>query len=515
MRTHGRMSLLHAWLLRSGAVALALSGCSDPDGGHAQVVATSGGSSGGSSSSSSSSGDGGGSSSDGPTTAVGGSSTGEADDTGPGAAVTWHQDIAPIVAQKCSGCHVGGGIAPFSLTTYAQAFPFAALLLEAVEGRSMPPFLAESTDECQPHFGFVDDPRLTDAELALLRAWVEDGAPEGDPKTATPLPTPPDLELEDADIHLKIPGAVKVDGDKDQYVCFSIDPGLAEMTWLDGLQVTPGNHKVVHHVLVYLDPDRVSEQLMGPDGSYPCFGGPGLGNTSLIGAWAPGTLPFVPPEKVAMYVKAGSRIVVNIHYHPTGVPEQDDSTTIHLRRHVGLPAYVGLLAITGNASTESMGLLPGPNDPGGIPTFFIPAGAVGHTESMLIEVTPELPELRLFGVAAHMHYVGTDMRIAIQRPDPAPGVPAEECLLQTPRWDFDWQLGYRYDADLDELPRAHTGDKVSLRCTYDNSLNNPAVVQALAEQGLDAPQDVHLGESTLDEMCLGVFGVAVALKDAF
>lgn len=496
------------------AVSLAWPGCSrsGPEGGDTPAMADSGSGSGGGGSSGGGQGD---SSGEGSTTAVVGSSTGEVGDTGSAATVTWHRDIAPIVAQKCSGCHVSGGIAPFALSSYAEAFPFAALLLDAAEKRTMPPFLAESTDECQPRFGFKNDPRLTDEALDLLRAWVEQGAPEGDPETAAPLPPPPALELQGADIHLKIGAKVEVAGDQDQYVCFSIDPGLAEPTWLDGLQVTPGNRKVVHHVLVYLDPDRASEQLMGVDGSYPCFGGPGLANTSLIAAWAPGALPVVPPEKVAMYVEAGSRVVVNVHYHPTGAAELDDSTTVHMRRHVGPPAFVGLLALIGNRSTESSGLLPGPNDPGGVPTFLIPAGAVGHTESMRIEVTPDLPELRLFGIGAHMHYVGTDMRIGIERPAPEPGVPAEECLLQTPRWDFQWQQGYDYAADLDALPRVHPGDSVSLRCTYDNSLANPYVVQALAEQGLDAPEDVHLGESTLDEMCLGVFGVAVALKDAF
>ena len=216
-----------------------------------------------------------------------------------------------------------------------------------------------------------------------------------------------------------------------------------------------------------------------------------------------------------MRVEAGSRIVLNIHYHPTGVEEQDSSTAIHMRRYAGVPEYVGLLALVGNEGSASGGLMPGPNDANGVPEFRIPAGAVGHTEQMLIDVGDELPEVRVFGTTSHMHYVGTDMLIGVQRKDPEPGVLAEECLLQTPRWDFQWQRGYNYAADLDDLPRVHPGDKVSLRCTYDNSLGNPFVVQALAEQGLDAPKDVHLGESTLDEMCLGVFGVAVALKDAF
>ena len=441
------------------------------------------------------------------------SGAGETGDTGPAATVTWHQDIAPIVAQKCGGCHVSGGIAPLSLETYAAAFPFAAALLDAVERRTMPPFLADSTDECEPRFGFKNDPRLTDPELELLRGWVEQGAPEGDPKTAAPLPMPPDLELKDADIHLPIPGTVTVKGTEDQYICFSVDPGFAEDAWLDGLQITPGNHKIVHHVLAYVDPDRASEQLMGPDGSYPCFGGPGIDNTSLIGAWAPGALPFVPPDKVAMRVEAGSRIVLNIHYHPTGAEEQDSSTAIHMRRYPSLPEYVGLLALIGNEDDAGGGLLPGPNDPNGVPIFKIPAGAVDHTETMLIDLGSDLPELRVFGSTSHMHYVGTDMLIGVQRKDPEPGVPAEECLLQTPRWDFQWQQIYSYAADLDALPRVNPGDKVFLRCTYNNSMSNPFVVKALSEQGLSEPKDVVLGESTLDEMCLGVFGIAVALKD--
>jgi hypothetical protein len=120
----------------------------------------------------------------------------------------------------------------------------------------------------------------------------------------------------------------------------------------------------------------------------------------------------------------------------------------------------------------------------------------------------EIPELRIFGVSAHMHNVGTDMLIGVQRNTPVDGAPDIECLLQTPRWNFNWRRIYAYDASLDEVPLVHGGDDLYLRCTYDNAMTNPFVTQALAEQGLDA--DVHLGEATLDEMCLGV---AVKLED--
>ncbi len=447
------------------------------------------------------------------TTPTTGASAAESSDSGEQAAVTWHQDIAPIVVSKCGGCHVAGGIGPFSLQTYDEAAMFGAAMLDAVERKSMPPFLAETTDECEPRFDFQDDPRLTDDELDKLRAWVDQDRPEGDAKAAAPIDPPTDLELKDADIHLTIPSEVTISGNKDQYLCFSVDPGFTSDSWLDGLQINAGNPKVVHHVLAYLDGEAESADKVGPNGEpYPCFGGPGVNTTGLIGVWAPGSLPFVPPDDVAMRVTAGSRIVLSVHYHPTGTEERDSTTSIHLRTFEGLPTYVGMLALLGNESSQGGGLQPGPNDPG-TPVFKIPAGVTDHTEEMLIGLGNDIPELRVFGVTSHMHYVGTDMKIGVMHKNPGPGVPEAECLVQTPRWDFAWQRLYGYDTDLESVPRVQSGDEVYLRCTYNNSMSNPFLARALSEQGLSEPQDVVLGESTLDEMCLGVFGVAVKLTD--
>jgi hypothetical protein len=120
--------------------------------------------------------------------------------------------------------------------------------------------------------------------------------------------------------------------------------------------------------------------------------------------------------------------------------------------------------------------------------------------------------VKVFTVGTHMHYVGTDMRIEIDRAarvgGPPAGEPVRECLIETPRWNFHWQRGYQYDVPFEMLPTARAGDVLHLRCQYDNSMNNPHVVAALAEQGLSAPREVRLGEQTLDEMCLGVIGIA-------
>jgi hypothetical protein len=104
-----------------------------------------------------------------------------------------------------------------------------------------------------------------------------------------------------------------------------------------------------------------------------------------------------------------------------------------------------------------------------------------------------------------MHYVGVDMKIWVERDG------EELCWLQTPRWDFNWQRLYDVDAPLGSLPVVKGGDVIKLRCTYNNTLDNPFLAKALSEQGLSEPITVGVGESSLDEMCAMLFGVATNL----
>lgn len=83
------------------------------------------------------------------------------------------------------------------------------------------------------------------------------------------------------------------------------------------------------------------------------------------------------------------------------------------------------------------------------------------------------------------------------------------CLIHNPRWDFDWQLLHAIDGELAARPTVRAGDRIELRCTYDNSLGNPALVEQLAELGLDAPIDAHLGDTGVNEMCMLIYGLAV------
>jgi hypothetical protein len=413
----------------------------------------------------------------------------------------WHQDIAPLVHANCVGCHIEGSIAPFSLETYAQAWPWGALMSDAVDDGLMPPWGAIETDECQPTHDWANDLRLSDADKQLVADWVTAGTPEGDPADAVALPTPPDLDLQNPSATFQNPSAFTVGGNEDSFICYSIDPGLTSDVWITGLQIVPDNAQVVHHVLVYADPSANSAAVAGPDGSYPCFGTAGVEGANLLGTWVPGAVPIVMPDGVGLPMPAGSRVILAYHYHPTGAGDEIDQSSLALQWVDSKPPYEGLVDLLGNFPTAP-GLEPGPNDPGGTALFVIPADVSDHTETMSITLPDLLPPIDLFTVGTHMHYAGVDMKVWIERDG------EEICLIQTPRWDFNWQRTYNIDAAIGQFPKVQGGDVVKLRCTYNNTLDNPLLAEALASEGLDAPTTVLLGESSIEEMCLLIFGLA-------
>lgn len=420
---------------------------------------------------------------------------------------TWHGDVRPILHARCGSCHVSDGIAPFDLASYETAAPLADAILSSVEHGTMPPWLAQETDECSPRLPWKGDMRLSDSEKATLRAWVEAGAPEGDASSPAPLEEPPALELAAPDAQLEFSEPYRIEGEEDDFQCFVLDPGNTEDVWVTGVQVLPGNPKVDHHALVFMDVDGV---LADGDKRFPCFNTPDV-DGFLMATWTPGAAPMRTPESTGMPLPAGARIVVQMHYHPDPTTPEFDQTVVQLEWAEEQPAWDAAQALIGNnhrQSSDGTGLQPGMNDSGEDAEFIIPAGAEDHVETIVY--TQSVPiDFPLFSVGTHMHYVGTDMKIDFVDVDEDTGTEDEQCLIQTPAWDFNWQRVYDFDAPVDELPVISEGDSLVLRCTYDNSLGNPFVVDALAERGIDAPEDVYLGDETLDEMCLGLFGILV------
>jgi len=200
---------------------------------------------------------------------------------------------------------------------------------------------------------------------------------------------------------------------------------------------------------------------------------------------------------------------MQVHYHPHANTKLD-KTSFELKTLPYKPGYVAQVLVVGNAeqSTGIFRLLPGPNDPASGPAFFIPSNVKDHTESMVLDVPTkfgnvDVPEQQIYSVGSHMHWAGVDMKIEIERKNPAEGQPAKECLLGTPKYDFNWQRGYTYDEVPDKLPRLGPGDTLRYTCKYDNTSSNRYVSQKMKDERLASPPDIKLGETTLDEMCVG------------
>jgi hypothetical protein len=90
---------------------------------------------------------------------------------------TFSRDVWPILEKRCVNCHQTGEIAPMAFTSYKQVRPWAGAIREAVISRKMPPWHAEA-GSAHP---FRNDRSLTKAEIDSLVAWVDAGAPEGEP----------------------------------------------------------------------------------------------------------------------------------------------------------------------------------------------------------------------------------------------------------------------------------------------------------------------------------------------
>jgi len=383
---------------------------------------------------------------------------------------TFSKEVVRIFQKSCQTCHHPGDIAPFSLMTWQESRPWAKSIREKVLLREMPPW--------KPVAGcgeFQDARGLTDEEIQTIVAWVDGGSPEGDPAD---LPAP--LEFPDG-WSLGAPDLVVVNNESytpptqgDIYRCFSVPVGdLRGDRWVSAISVKPGNPRIVHHVIVYPDNNGVSEQLdaADPGPGYTCFGGPKFPTTDFMGGWAPGSRGYFAPDGIGIPLKNNSRVVIQVHYHPTGETETDLTP-------VGL--YFSKKPVT-----KRLQVLPLVNQ-----TFAIPAGAKDYEVTASYDVLPFL-SAKIWALTPHMHLLGRKIKVELTRP----GDPSPNCLIRIDDWDFNWQGTYL----LKDGFAVPGGSNIKLTAVYDNSSGNPLNPN-------NPPKVVGWGEETTDEMALAFVG---------
>jgi mono/diheme cytochrome c family protein len=393
-----------------------------------------------------------------------------------GDAVSFYRHVVPVLQARCQSCHRPGEIGPMPLQSYAQVRPWAKAIKEAVLTRRMPPWFAD------PGVGkFHNDPSLSPKEIETLAAWADSGAREGDSREAPPPRQFVDgwnIGQPDAVFEMPVEYEVPATGTI-EYTDIIIPTGFTEDHWVEKIEIRPGNRAVVHHISAYIREPGVNWLRSYPVGVPFVQNGKGLfgrenrpWETRLSG-YAPGSPPESLGPDCGRLFKAGSEIVLEVHYTTNGKPAKD-------RSRIGLvfskrPPAKRVVTL----SAKNLDLV-------------IPPGAPDHTVdgSLTLRADSELTLLY-----PHMHVRGKAMEMRAVYP-----TGEKEVLLRVPRYDFNWQLRYE-PVTRKLLPK---GTRIEATGVFDNSPNN--------RYNPDPKKTVRWGDQSWEEMMVGFVELAFDAK---
>jgi len=388
--------------------------------------------------------------------------------------VTYCRDIAPLIQTRCQNCHRPTQVAPFPLTTYDEAVAHADMIVEVTQRRIMPPWMPGP--KSQHHF--VGERRMTDRELDLLRVWVASGCPKGDKADLPPEPKFVNgWQLGKPDLVVKMSQAFSVPADgPDLLQNFVLPIDLPDDKLVAAVEFHPGNTRVVHHAVLFLDDKKLARQLDAatPEPGYANFGGPGFLPSGALGGWSVGNTARRLPNEMGRYLMKGSDIVVQVHYHPTGKQETDQSELglFFVNKPVAesLAQPARLVGSIWMANYE----------------MDIPPGERAYRRSTKYTIPNDCI---LVGIVPHLHLLGKSMTVTAQTPGMSATV-----LIDVPDWNYNWQDEYYYQRPF----KLSAGTVLTVEAVFDNSSDNPSNPSS-------PPRRVTWGEETTDEMMFCFF----------
>jgi hypothetical protein len=358
--------------------------------------------------------------------------------------VTYSKDVAAILYQRCVECHRAGEVAPMVFTSYQAVRPWAKAIRERVVTRAMPPWSAD------PHVGeFKNDRRMPQSDIDTIVAWVNAGAPEGDSKDLPPAPKftegwnigKPDQIFDfGADFEVPADGVVP-------YQYFKVPSNFTEDRWVEAAEIRPQHRDVTHHINVFM-----------------ITGNQTIATGPMLTGFAPGVQPLNLEPGTAVLVKAGTTFLFQAHYTPNGKAVKDRSF-VGIRFAKQQPK---LRSITDRAMNAFFKIPPGD------PNYMVKANWTAQQD------------VDLFAMMPHMHFRGKDFRYTIVFPDGR-----EKEILNVPKYDFNWQLGYELKTPI-HLPK---GARIECVAHFDNSPNN--------KFNPDPAKEVRWGDQTWEEMMIG------------
>ena len=450
---------------------------------------------------------------------------------------TFTRDVAPILFDNCVTCHRPGNIAPMSLTSFAETRPWARSIKDLVVSRTMPPWPADPENSLP----FRNERRLDQAEIDIIAAWVDGGAPRGPAADLPRLPEFPEgwtYEGGDPDYVFELPVeySIAAEGEEDYIDFYSAIP-WEEDRFAEVLELKPSNYAVVHHSGAYVvdlpagkmvvdgvlveDPNAVPDPANDAGGSgrvaQSVFNEVNLPGTSKLLSYVPGRGVERHRPGTGKRLTAGKWIRWTMHYNPTGKPEVERSK---------LGIWFNTVPVTHEVLTRQAGNA-FPTDPFGTDVYIVEGEEIRPTRDAdgtvrraripnippyrdnwkITGITPITEPITLYGLSPHMHLRGKSLKWVVTWPDGR-----EVTILDVPRFDFNWQIHYEL-ADPLYLP---AGSKITGIGVYDNSLNNrwnpgphlevywgqqswDEMYQAFTEYTIESQDLTKLGRSTNDD----------------
>ena len=378
------------------------------------------------------------------------------DDSGTAPEATWHGDVEPLLQSRCVRCHSPDGAAPGDFTDVEVVELLAQPILAAIESGTMPPPVSDP--DCRTYVG-SSMMRLTEAEKAQVRAWVEADLPRGTPGGGPTEALPARLASPDAIITMPepyIPTFERPDEPGNEYRCFILDPSDYAGQYITALGPEVGEPALFHHiVLSTVDKDDVEARHLDPQGWECMDGTPDIDTDEMIAGFAPGTPPQTYPEGSGIQIPEDSYLLLDMHYYanPDAVGKADQSgIAIQLADSVERPLFLWTF---------------------GTFDFEIPAGEA----AVRAEESDRMPfDLEILTMGPHMHGLGDAYGMKVAHADGS-----ESCVVEGD-YDFDNQIFFLFDDPI----RVNAGDKVDYHCQWDNSAGT---------------RDVYYGERTDEEMC--------------
>ncbi len=372
----------------------------------------------------------------------------------------YESGIAQIFQARCTNCHNQYG--HFPLLTYSDAYNKAGDMLVRLGNNTMPPWPPDTT-----YTRFFHERLMTNQERTDVINWINNGLQYIDTTLAPTPPSYPKYKLSGTPSTIvQIPTYTSTATTADKYNCFVVPSGLTQDMYLRAFEIVPGDPTIVHHVVVTIDTTASSTS----DLSGGCYTQPGQFS---IGGFAPGADPTIFPSgqalKLGMRIKAGSQIVMQIHY-PKGTAGSVDSTQIRMFFYpVGTTGIRPLIART---------LLQNWN-------MAIPA----NTTATYTAQSSVLPvDWSIYSTFPHSHKICTSLYNWADSTGGTKTIP----LIRINKWDFDWQDYYMYH----NMVRVPKGFRLRSSHFFDNTTNNP---------NNPTPAMVTAGFNTNNEMLFDAF----------